>query len=380
MDKNKPSLRVLFLTDGLAPFVIGGMQQHSSMLIRHLAPLVRSITVMHCGPINGAPPKENEAMAVLGNPQNVELFTAAFQNHSKLPGHYLRASQALSERYLTLSGDLSRFDVVYAQGFTADAFHGKHPKIMVNLHGLEMFQRSFGVVEWGKKCMLKGIGRRQLKRAWRVVSLGGTLTELVRSQGVAPGNIVEIPNAVEAKWFVSYQQREKARRKEAGIRFAMVGRNEHRKGLHILKEALTKVATPLNISFVGDWPRWDGGIHKLNFCGILERKEDVMACLDTCDVLLVPSLAEGMPTVILEAQARGLHVVASDVGAVRVLVKNPIPPGDPDALAEALLACVDPKNRSTALNLPIGFTWEAVALATCEALAASHGQRFLKTK
>ena len=45
-------MRLLFLTDGLSPFVLGGMQQHSTMLVKHLAPLVDHVTVMHCGNLN----------------------------------------------------------------------------------------------------------------------------------------------------------------------------------------------------------------------------------------------------------------------------------------------------------------------------------------
>ena len=43
------NLKVLFLADGLAPFVLGGMQQHSTQLVKHMAPLVESITLVHCG-------------------------------------------------------------------------------------------------------------------------------------------------------------------------------------------------------------------------------------------------------------------------------------------------------------------------------------------
>jgi glycosyltransferase involved in cell wall biosynthesis len=44
------------------------------------------------------------------------------------------------------------------------------------------------------------------------------------------------------------------------------------------------------------------------------------AIIDSADLLIVPSYAEGMPTVILEAMSRGLLVLASNVGAVSALV------------------------------------------------------------
>ena len=51
-------LRVLMLTDGLAPWVTGGMQQHSAMLAKHLAPFCAELVVAHCGRINEEVPGE----------------------------------------------------------------------------------------------------------------------------------------------------------------------------------------------------------------------------------------------------------------------------------------------------------------------------------
>src|SRR5690606_23838337 len=44
--------------------------------------------------------------------------------------------------------------------------------------------------------------------------------------------------------------------------------------------------------------------------------EEIPDYLNTFNVLLLPSLNEGMPMVILEAQASGVHVVGSDVGGI----------------------------------------------------------------
>jgi glycosyltransferase involved in cell wall biosynthesis len=44
--------------------------------------------------------------------------------------------------------------------------------------------------------------------------------------------------------------------------------------------------------------------------------------MDRCDVLVLPSYSEGMPNVILESMSRGLIIIATDVGAVNVLVSS----------------------------------------------------------
>ena len=89
-------MKVLFLTDGLAPFVIGGMQQHSAMMVIHLAPLVEEITVMHCGYPNESPASDNDVLGALGSPSNVSVIGFMFTDHSSFPGHYVRASKKYS--------------------------------------------------------------------------------------------------------------------------------------------------------------------------------------------------------------------------------------------------------------------------------------------
>jgi glycosyltransferase involved in cell wall biosynthesis len=70
-------------------------------------------------------------------------------------------------------------------------------------------------------------------------------------------------------------------------------------------------------------------------------RADVPALLAGCDVFCLPSLAEGLPLVVLEAMAIGKPVVATAVGGTPELVLDGetgllVPPGDVEALADAL--------------------------------------------
>jgi glycosyltransferase involved in cell wall biosynthesis len=63
--------------------------------------------------------------------------------------------------------------------------------------------------------------------------------------------------------------------------------------------------------------------------------------LSSCDVFVMPSLSEGMPIALLEAMSYGRAIVASDVGGIPDVVTAGeqailVPPGDRDALVEAL--------------------------------------------
>ena len=56
--------------------------------------------------------------------------------------------------------------------------------------------------------------------------------------------------------------------------------------------------------------------------GIIIGEKEKKAMYDSCDILLCPSYSEGMPNVILEAMSRGLAIIATNVGAIRLLVSE----------------------------------------------------------
>ncbi len=75
------------------------------------------------------------------------------------------------------------------------------------------------------------------------------------------------------------------------------------------------------------------------------------AFMRSLDVFVLPSLAEGTPNGVIEAMAHGLPVIASWVGGVPDIVNAEcgflIPPGDADALAEAMrILASDPARRA----------------------------------
>jgi len=101
-------------------------------------------------------------------------------------------------------------------------------------------------------------------------------------------------------------------------------------------------------------------------------EEDMPALYRAADVFAFPSEREGFGLVVLEAQAAGLPVVASDLPVLREFLTPGgdclmVPAGDPGALAGALVAAADPRlggrlaaaGRRTAAR----FTWGAAAAA-----------------
>ncbi len=75
----------------------------------------------------------------------------------------------------------------------------------------------------------------------------------------------------------------------------------------------------------------------------LGHRTDVPELMAAADLVVLPSLAEALPTVALEAAAAGTAIVASRVGGVPEVVEDRVtgvlvPPGDPHALAGGVMA------------------------------------------
>ena len=82
---------------------------------------------------------------------------------------------------------------------------------------------------------------------------------------------------------------------------------------------------------------------------------DVRPALAAADVFVLSSDAEGMPGSVLEAMAMGLPVVATDVGGTAEALAGGaagvlVPPGNPQALAEAVASLLDAPDRCRALG------------------------------
>lgn len=76
-------------------------------------------------------------------------------------------------------------------------------------------------------------------------------------------------------------------------------------------------------------------------CVFLGNRSDLERLYNACDVVVLPSLYEGTPNVLLEAMACGVPVVATDVGDNAHIVPDGragfvVPPGDEERLAERL--------------------------------------------
>jgi len=141
-------------------------------------------------------------------------------------------------------------------------------------------------------------------------------------------------------------------------RLVCVGRLSKEKGQLLLVQALAKAraraAQPFELVLAGDGPQRAevealaarlGVSDGLRITGWLDAA-GVQKELDAATVLVVPSLSEGLPVVIMEAMACRRPVIAPYLAGIPELVLDGetgwlFPASDIDALADAILACLE---------------------------------------
>lgn len=129
-----------------------------------------------------------------------------------------------------------------------------------------------------------------------------------------------------------------------------VGRLAAVKGVPVLFEALQRLDMPgLRVTLIGDGPEraelereaaTRGLSDVVDFVGYKNQTEVSEALRDT-DALVLPSFAEGVPVVLMEAMAAGRPVVTTPIAGVPELVEDGVsgrlvPPGDVETLSGAL--------------------------------------------
>lgn len=150
-----------------------------------------------------------------------------------------------------------------------------------------------------------------------------------------------------------YQDRSQAAdADEAEFRLAFVARLDHVKGVGELLEAVASMAQDqpgIHLDLAGDGPKraeYEAMVERLGiadrvtFHGYIDQS-GVAQLLATADAYVLPSFAEGVPVGLMEAQASGLPVIATQVGGVSELVIDGVTgfvcrPGDREQLTSRI--------------------------------------------
>jgi glycosyltransferase involved in cell wall biosynthesis len=179
--------------------------------------------------------------------------------------------------------------------------------------------------------------------------------DLVASVGLPARRIAVIPNGVDARPFLQRSADARARARDAGIAspgdlvVAHVGSlspEKNHQALIRVVAALRGAGMPVRLWLIGDGPERPGIARMVREAGLDDKtwlagvRGDVATLLSGADLLVLPSLTEGMPAVVIEAGLSGLPVVAFNVGGIDEVVSDGVtgllvPAGDEAALLAA---------------------------------------------
>ena len=191
--------------------------------------------------------------------------------------------------------------------------------------------------------------------------------DLIEECPAAAAKLHTVHNGVDPSAFSTKPDRTKVR-EELGIVsgpvLVMIARLTEAKGHCYLLQAfstLLKTWPELCCIFVGAGELRDS-LHRMAIglgveraCRFVGVRDDIGDVLAAADVVVLPSLSEGFPFVLLEALAMGCPIVASRVNGVPELIEDHktgllVPPRDPRALAAAIREILSDPTAATSMG------------------------------
>ncbi|MEQ9094067.1 MAG: glycosyltransferase family 4 protein [Miltoncostaeaceae bacterium] len=193
---------------------------------------------------------------------------------------------------------------------------------------------------------------RALERwAEAVIAVSGSVRGAMVRDGVSEGRIAVVHNGIDRRPFDVGHDRV-VLRASLGVAASaplvvMPAVLRPGKGHEVLVEAAARLAPTfpdLVVALAGEGPlRNDiaAAAAAVPSVRLLGHRSDIPALLAACDLAVLPSFAEGLPTVLIEAAFAGRPVVASDGGGAGEIVDDGrtgllVPAGDAVALADAI--------------------------------------------
>ncbi len=226
-----------------------------------------------------------------------------------------------------------------------------------------------------------------LQRVDSVTTVSEEHGRRITERGVDGGEVFLVPNGIDADRFRNADRLEA--REELGLPLdskivLFVGNLIEVKGVDYLTDAIPAIRETVEDALfvmlgegelraalrrkiveygVSDWVRMVG----------IRPASEIPLWMNSADVLVLPSLSEGRPNVVLEAMACEVPVVATAVGGIPELVKDGevgflIPPKSPESIANKVVLLLKDEKLRERLGrngrkyiMEEGLTWESCA-------------------
>jgi glycosyltransferase involved in cell wall biosynthesis len=229
--------------------------------------------------------------------------------------------------------------------------------LLVHLQG-QLLSLPPGGVSRLRRWAMVTLARFVCRRADMVRCVSRSLMHTAVNMGIPPSRLVYLPSRVDTEVFSPKQAtiwrpaiREELCAEQSKV-LLFVGTFSIHKGVRYLIGAMPQVVRrhpDVKLVLVGSGPLEPRLRELVQRLGVTESVvflgrtpyDQMPQLIAAADVLVLPSLNEGLPRVILEAMATGLPVVATWVGGIPELVMDGrtgllVRPGDEGALADAV--------------------------------------------
>jgi len=304
------------------------------------------------------------AVLVTGRTPNGDLAEAARKR--EIPATVLPCAERLDTTVIGTIREMirsERVDVLHSHNYKSNfyawrALRGERHTWVITNHGRRA----------GLRLMLYNLADAYVARhADRVVAVSDRIARKLRFAGVRRDSIRVIDNGIDTKRFTgigapSWLRASLGIPSDARV-VGTIGSLTREKGhIHLIR-AVSRVLERFPSAYfliIGDGPErgvladeaWKLGIReRVIFAG---SRTDIPDLLRAMDVFAFPSLLEGLPMALLEAQAAGVPTVATTVGAIPTVIRDGVtgmlvPPGDSAAIAGSIARLLENPDAARAM-------------------------------
>lgn len=210
-------------------------------------------------------------------------------------------------------------------------------------------------VEAGAPIWRKLVWKKILRSADKVIAVSDSVYNFCLNEWRLPKDkVVLIKNGIELEQWLAVSEAELLAAPQ--LRLATIGRLEKQKGHEILLRALAQLKIDWHLDVFGDGSLFEelrslsrklGIEKKIAWRGVVLNMPSELSKID---IVVQPSLWEGMSLVVMEAMASGRVVIASEPAAAGLIENNKTgivaPVGAEQALVDALLRAWQDKDAS----------------------------------
>jgi glycosyltransferase involved in cell wall biosynthesis len=206
------------------------------------------------------------------------------------------------------------------------------------------------------------------QEAWKgsdeIICVDEGQAEIIKSQGADPNKITIIENAVDVDKILKMANAIPITRKDEREWVLVPRRLSPKNGIEYIIRAMTFITKKPRLLLAGnglDRERLEALVISLGlkndvlFLGGLDHSV-LLPIMSASDVIVIPSvpvhgIEEATSIAAIEAMALGKIVIASNIGGLKMLIRNQVngilvPPADPSCLAEKICMVLADKNKS----------------------------------